>query len=226
MGCIPLYVDVAGFRVLVVGGGRVGEGRALLFSRAGARVTVAALEFTERLEKEAKEGSIRLARLKLPEDWDELVKLVEESDLVVVAVPSLELARRVAREARSRGKLVNNAVDYKDGNVVVPFRGSTSYGLHYAVTSLGRAGVAARVAAEKVKECLESDRELRALYESMARLKEWLKANVPDPGVRIPVYFKVAEDPAYREAVAKGDAEKAYSRALEIARLELSKNPG
>lgn len=222
---IPLYIDVAGFRVLVVGGGRVGEGRALLFSKAGAVVTVVAMDFTERLRSEAESGSIKLVKAKLPDDWETLAKLIDESDLVVVAVPDPDIARSIAEEARAKGKLVNNAVDYKDGNVVVPFRGSTSYGLYFAVTSLGRAGVAARVAAEKVKECLESDEGLRALYVSMARLKEWLKSNVSDPKKRIPIYFKVAEDPDYQQAVARGDAEGAYRRALEIARAELTQNP-
>lgn len=226
MAWIPLYVNLEGFRVLVVGGGRVGEGRALLFSRAGARVTVAALEFTDRLRRVAESGSLRLVRVKLPEEWGKLSRLVDESDLVVVALPDPGLAARLAGEALSKGKLVNNAVDYRRGNVVVPFRGSTSYGIHFAVTSLGRAGVAARVAAEKVRECLEGDGELRVLYESMARLKEWLKANVPDPRVRLPVYFKVAEDPEYREAVSRGDLDAAVRRALEIARMEVSEDPG
>ncbi|WP_460124518.1 precorrin-2 dehydrogenase/sirohydrochlorin ferrochelatase family protein [Stetteria hydrogenophila] len=225
MGWIPLYVNPEGFRVLVVGGGRVGEGRALLFSRAGARVKVAAMDFTEGLRAEAGRGSLELVRLRLPEDWGRLVELIEESDLVVVAVSDPGIARRVAEEALSRGKLVNNAVDYRLGNVVVPFRGSTSYGLHYAVTSLGRTGIAARAAAEKIRECLERDEELRALYYSMARLKEWLKANVPSPRKRMPIYFKVAGDEAYRRAVARGDAEEALRRALEVARAELAEDP-
>jgi len=213
---MPLYIDVSGMRVLVAGGGRVGEGRALAFARAGARVRVAALEFTGGLLEAGRRGLVELVRVDL-RDPGERRRLIEWSNLVVVAVGDPRLASEIAGEARGLGRLVNNAVKASEGNVVVPFRGSTSYGLHVAVTSLGRAGVAARESLEAALALLE-DCFYKTLYESMARLKEWLKSNVASAEARMHGYFAAASSEQYREAVADCDPERAYREALTAAR--------
>ncbi|MEM0339941.1 MAG: NAD(P)-dependent oxidoreductase [Acidilobaceae archaeon] len=213
MTFIPLYINLSGLRVLVVGGGYIGTRRAVFFKEAGARVTVAAKEFREELRR----GEFSLIELSLPEDMAKLEELVKTHDLVVVAVSDEELARKVSEMAMKMGKLVNNTVDYKQGNVIVPFRAVVK-GIGIAVTSFGASGMAARVALEKAVKVLSEDLEVRTILESFGRFKEQLRKAVRDPKLRMKIYLAIEEDATYCEYVKRGDVIKAYERALEVAR--------
>ena len=212
---IPLYVDPAGLRVLVLGGGPVGAQRALLLARAGARVVVAALGFHESLVEAERRGLVALVEADLS-DPSSAEALASRADLVVVALGDPAAAARAAGALLARGALVNNMVNAMEGNVVVPFRAETSYGLRLAATSLGEAGVAAREALEAAVGLLE-DCPYRTLYASMARLKARLKASVPDPRLRMHGYFAAASSGEYREAVWECDEEAAYRAAVDAA---------
>ncbi len=217
---IPLFIEFSGRRVLVVGGGNVGTRRALKFLEAGAKVIVASVDFKEELVNEAKRNP-RLSLLKCDAgDLEVLEPLIEWSDLVVLATPNLELNRKIAELAAKKRKLVNDATNAELTEVVVPFEFTTSYGLRVAITSEGKCGVAAHKAADKVKEILEEDVEIRTLYEVMSRFKKKLKEAVDDPRRRFPIYFKVADDPEFQRLVREGKVEEAFKRALEVAGLE------
>ncbi|MEM1873680.1 MAG: NAD(P)-dependent oxidoreductase [Acidilobaceae archaeon] len=210
----PLYIDLSGFRVLVVGGGYVGARRALFFKEAGARVTVAAKEFRKELTQV---DGIELVRVDLPRDMALLEELIKTHDLIVIAVSDDQLAEEVAEKALRERKLVNNSVDYRKGNVIVPFR-ALAGGLGVAVTSFGSSGMAARVALEKAVEAIAGDPEVRAILESFGKLKRQLRETVRDPRLRMRIYMAVEEDALYRELVKRGNARGAYERALEVAR--------
>jgi len=208
---IPLFINPAGLRVLVVGGGVVGTRRALMFKKAGARVTVAAMEFSEEL----KAAGVELRRVKLPEDLGILEGLIKESDIIVVAVGDDALASKVASIALSMGKLVNNAVNYREGNVIVPFSAYTS-GFGIAVTSFGVSGLAARIALEKAVKLLEGDEEVKATLKALGRLKRVVRAIVSDPKTRMKLYEALEGDEELRSYLRRGDWRSAYLRGLEV----------
>jgi precorrin-2 dehydrogenase/sirohydrochlorin ferrochelatase len=209
---IPLYVNPKGLRILVVGGGSVGSRRALMFRDAGARVVVVASEFSDIL---LKASGIELRRLALPEDLEVLEKLVDESDIVVIALSDEGLAERISSMALAKRKLVNNAVDHRRGNVIVPFSSNVS-GLSVAITSFGATGLAARLALEKVVELLREDREVNAAYKAMSRLKTVIRSTVKDPKARMKAYYAIHEDEEFRSHIRRGDWKSAYLRGLKI----------
>ena len=45
----PIFIDLSNFRVLVIGGGKVGTKRALAFKKYGANVCVISLDFSQDL---------------------------------------------------------------------------------------------------------------------------------------------------------------------------------
>ena len=212
---IPLYVEVEGRNVLVVGGGNVGTRRALKFLEAGANVRVLSKEFSSRLvEKSREEQRLQLIRADASNPG-EVESLVRWADIVVLATDNLELNRRISRLARKYGRLVNNATDASDTEVVVPFELEVN-GIRVAVTTEGRAGVVARLAAERIKNLLESDVELRTLMEVMSRAKEYMKKVIGSPKKRFPIYFELADDEKLRSLARQGRAEEAWLRAKEI----------
>lgn len=209
---LPLFVKMDNIKVLVLGGGSVGTKRALTFRDAGARVTVAAKEFTEELKLSS---GLILVPISLPEEMDTLKKLIKEHDLIVVALSDEGLAKEISNFALSEGKLVNNAINYLDGNVIVPLRGRVQ-GLQIAVTSMGTTSLAARVALSKAIEALESDVEVRAIYEAMGRLKKVIRGTIKDHEVRMKAYEAISIDKEFRELASRGDWVAAYLRGLKI----------
>ena len=218
---IPLYINPSNLRVSVLGGGRLGTRRALHFYRAGAQVRVYSLEFSDELVRARCE---RLELLEADLSCEEALRAaIEWADLVVIATGNRWVDSRASKLALSMRKLVNNGVDALSGNIIVPFSGETSYGLRFAVTSLGATGVAARQARDMVFEVLENNVYIRTLYKVMARLKRWLKSNIPNAKERLPLYFIVEEDEEFIKLVGEGREEEAFKRAITVVREKLSK---
>ena len=91
----PLFVDLAGKAVVVVGGGAIGLRRAAVLQRFGARVTVIAPEIREK-----------------PEGIAGLLRSYQSGDLTgaflaVAATNDRAVNHAVYEEARDRGILVN-----------------------------------------------------------------------------------------------------------------------
>ena len=91
----PLFVDLAGKAVVVVGGGAIGLRRAAVLQRFGARVTVIAPEIREK-----------------PEGIAGLLRSYQSGDLTgaflaVAATNNRAVNHAVYEEARDRGILVN-----------------------------------------------------------------------------------------------------------------------
>ncbi len=212
-----IYLDPSGLRVLVVGGGSVGARRAKWFASAGARVTVVAKEFKQELEDLARDGKIITVKLDIKNNEKKLLEYIENSDIVVIAVGG-ELAHWVASLSLSKGKLVNNAANSGEGNVIVPFQGVTSYGLNVSVTSLGETGVAARILLARILEFVEAP-WARALYESMKCYKMILKNKINNIDIRMELYFLPEKDEEYWKHVENGDWRAALQRALDLAGL-------
>lgn len=101
MNLFPVFLKLEGRPCLVVGGGKVCEGKIGGLIEAGARVQVVAPQATEAVERWAQEGKLRwYAR---PFESGDL----NDTFLVVVATASRQLNDQVFREARQRGILCN-----------------------------------------------------------------------------------------------------------------------
>src|SRR3954452_3177672 len=60
----PIYLDIEGRNVLIIGGGNVCARKAETMMNYGARVTILSPEFTDEIEKWATEGCLPLTRKK------------------------------------------------------------------------------------------------------------------------------------------------------------------
>jgi len=103
----PIYLDLKGRDVLVVGGGAIAEGKALQLVQAGARVTVVSPELTEALRAASDRDEItHLGSSFIEEDLNGVF-------LVISATDDRKLNEKVAKAARERG-LLCNIVDQPD----------------------------------------------------------------------------------------------------------------
>ncbi len=107
----PVYLDLTGKKVVVVGGGRVAERKILGLLKAGADINVISPHITKRLEGKKKKGKIRHACRNYKKGD------LKSAFLVIAATNSLRINEQVSHDAPG----LVNVVDMPDlCNFIVP----------------------------------------------------------------------------------------------------------
>jgi len=141
---LPLFINLAGKDVLVVGGGKIATRRALNLLKNGARVTVISKEFSEEL----KGKEIELVEKDLSTESISLSKYF----LVVIATDDEGVNEKICRLAMDEGILVNRADNFKEGNVIFPIVSEIEGNL-IAFTTLGKDPALSRKIREIIEKC-------------------------------------------------------------------------
>lgn len=136
---LPLMLDGAQVRALVVGGGRVALRKVTSLRAGGATVRVRALDIAPELAARALDDEQLLI-----ERGDYEPDAIADATLVVAATNDHAVNARVAADARRRGRLTMVADDPASGNCVAPAV-HRSGDLVVAVSSGGVPGASARV---------------------------------------------------------------------------------
>lgn len=110
----PLFLDLAGARVLVAGGGAAAEAKLRLLLKTEARIEVYAASPREAIAAMARAGAVTLHRRAL------LAEDVADARLVYAATEDSEEDARVAALGRAAGALVNVVDDLEASDVLTP----------------------------------------------------------------------------------------------------------
>ena len=110
----PLFIELRGKAVLVVGGGQVAERKVDSLLQCQALVTVVAPNLTSHLKQLAAAGSIRSVPRKFEESD------LENALLVISATDDTETQERVAALARAHGILINTVDEPRLCDFIVP----------------------------------------------------------------------------------------------------------
>ena len=137
MNAYPLMLDGAALTALVVGGGVVAARKARALLDAGATVRLVAPRIDPSLES-LDAGRLSIAAREYSTDD------IGDAMLVIAATSSREVNARVARDARSQGRLVNVVDAPEEGNCTVPAT-HRSGELVIAVAAGGVPSIAARI---------------------------------------------------------------------------------
>jgi uroporphyrin-III C-methyltransferase/precorrin-2 dehydrogenase/sirohydrochlorin ferrochelatase len=110
----PVFFDLKGLKVLVVGAGEVALRKVSLLERSGALITIVAPEVAPELLARAARGSLQLeVREFIPADLD-------GARLVIVATPSRAVNRWIAKLSDARAIPVNVVDDREASRFIVP----------------------------------------------------------------------------------------------------------
>jgi precorrin-2 dehydrogenase len=193
----PAILSLGGRRALVVGAGKVGEGKISGLLNAGAEVHVVSLQATEQVTRWAKEGRIELS-----------LRAFEETDLdgcflVVAATESNDTNVRVFEGAEAR-QMLCNVVDVTHlCNFILPSivrRGD----LAIAVSTGGASPALARRIRLAIQQCYGD--EYAPAMQILGSLREELKQRYPHPNDR-KVLFERMVYSNFMELVRADDAE-------------------
>lgn len=217
----PLFADLRGRRVLVVGGGEVAARKIEPLLRSGARIDLVSDALGERVARQVAEQTVEgqavrwVARRFEPAQLDSVW-------LVIVATDDVGLQRRVAEEAESRRLLVNVVDQAELCSFQVPAIVDRSP-LQVAVSSGGAAPVLARQVRERIDRML--DDHLGALAALLHQHRSLIRTRLPELGARRRFLEGVAEGEVGR-AVAAHDLRGAARLLRRALRGAATRHPG
>lgn len=186
MKLFPIFADLKGRRVLVVGGGSVAARKVMALQEAGAAVRVGAPELEAALAQQAADGGIDHVAGHFEPFW------LDDAWLVVAATDDREVNAAVEAAANAR-RIFCNVVDVAElSSFQVPAIVDRSP-LVLAISSSGVAPVLARRLRERLESLL--DHTLGPLAELAARHRPRIREALPDLGRRRRFYDWLLDGP-------------------------------
>ncbi|KAF1695257.1 NAD(P)-dependent oxidoreductase [Pseudoxanthomonas koreensis] len=206
MGLYPLFAELDGREVLVVGGGEVAARKVAALLKAGARVRLHALEVLHE-DLAAALAAGRIARL--GGDFDPA--WLDTAWLVVAATDDVAFNAGLAAEAGRRRRLINVVDDAALSTFQVPAVVDRAP-LVLAISSAGTAPMLARRIREKLETLV--DPSLGTLAALFGRHRERIRAQLPDTSQRRR-WFERMLDGCMEQAYEGGGAARAEALFLE-----------
>ncbi len=203
----PVFLDLAGRRVLLVGGGVVARRKAEAVLEAGADLVVGAPALVPELAQAAAEGRLAHRAGPFEPHW------LDGAWLVIAATDDPAVNAVVAREAEARRIWVNVVDDAPRCSFQVPARVERGP-LQVAISSRGEAPMLARWLRESLE--MQLDPALGLFAEWLGGKREVLRARFPNVTRRRQVLEDLIRGPT-ADALRMGDsaaAEAAFAAAL------------
>lgn len=194
----PAILDIAGRRAVVIGAGKIGEGKIEALVNADARVKVVSLTATETVRRWAQEQRIELEE-RAYESTD-----LDGCFLVIAATENNDTNVRVFEDAEAR-QMLCNVVDVTHlCNFILP--SIVRHGdLAIAVSTGGASPAMARRIRISLAQCYGD--EYAVALELLGSLREELKAMYPSPDER-KILFERMVYSDFMEMVRSGDVER------------------
>lgn len=218
MGKIPVVLDLNDRSVVIFGGGRVGERKALKFVYVAERVVIVSRDFTKNLRRlETKLGNLHLIEREI--DLPLIKKYVSGAFIVIAATNDPKLNSEIVSVARKLGKLVN-WVDRPEGSDFVVPAMVRKKDIQIAISTGGKSPLVSRYLKSKVKEIITDDDVFMVELQDFAR--ELAKRTILRQIDRKEILWQIFRDSSIRQLVKGGKYEEAKKKA---SALIFSHNP-
>ena len=162
----PVYLNLAGKRCVILGGGTIAQGKLAALRDAGASITVISPQSTEGIKRAAQRGHITLLQREYePGDLD-------GAFIAVAATNVWHVNRQIYEEAEERGVLLNVVDDPDQCTFIAP-----SIVRRDPITLAISTGGASPALARKMRETLSEDKVLQwaDLAEVLAQARRVIK---------------------------------------------------
>ena len=191
----PVYIQLHDQPCVVIGGGKIAEGKVDGLLAVEAKVTVISPELTPRLQELAAQNQITyISRVYEPGD-------LTGAFLVICTTDQAEINHQVWQEATANHQLVNVVDDTPRCNFIAPSilrKGD----LTIAISTSGRAPALAVRLKERLQQ--EIGPEYERFLELASELREPLARHVPDFETRKALWYELV-DSEILDALARGD---------------------
>ena len=205
MALTSLYLDMKDKNVLIVGTGSVGIRRARRFLSAQSNVSIVTKSIDEEIRKEFLKKGAHFY------DNNQLDKLIDESDLIVVATDDVELNEKITFKAND--KLINCSSNPSISNVIFPSTFDIG-GVTISVYTGSKSPLMAKTLRKKIQSII-TDEDIYYI-QLQEYVRELLKANVESQQDRKEYMIKINEDKKVRELIQNNNLDEAKKYVKEI----------
>ena len=206
MSYFPVFFDLTGQRVLVVGGGEVALRKVSLLDSTGALITVVAPDIVPELKERAAAGALKLViREFVPDDLDGV-------RMVIVATSRRAVNRWIAKLSESRNIPVNVVDDPEASRFIVPAIIDRDPVL-VAISTGGTSPVLARRLRERLEALIPG--KIGELASWLAELRGSTRRKLRDTAERRRFFETIVDGPAARRFIA-GDHQGARRIAQQL----------
>lgn len=202
---LPLLIDMNTRKVVIFGGGQVGERKAALFSRY-ARTTVISRSFTPGLHEHAKHG-VNLMKTSGSFSDGEISNYVKGAFIVIPATSDQELNKRIVDISHQHDCLVNSVDGIED--IAVPSiieRGDITI----ALSTKGASPALSKFMRKKIEQTIPAEFDVMARLQK--EIRQRLKHQLPKQEDRSRILWTILEDEEVWKAL-----KESYEQALDIA---------
>ena len=206
MKYFPLFFDLNGQRVLIVGGGEVALRKVTLLERTGALIALVAPQVSPDLLQRAAAGSLTVALREF------IAADLDGARLVIVATPQRALNRWIAGLSEARGIPVNVVDDRLASRVIVPAIIDRDPVL-VAVSSAGSSPVLARRLRERLEALVPA--RIGALAIWLSSLRDISRRRLRSVAARRRFFETLIDGPAARRFI-EGDERSAHRLAQQL----------
>ncbi len=198
----PVYIQLHEQPCVVIGGGKIAEGKVEGLLAADAKVTIVSPDLTSHLNELVKQNQVKyIPREYQPGD-------LSGAFIVICATDQTEINHQVWQEASANQQLVNVVDDTPRCNFIAPAilrKGD----LTIAISTGGKAPALAVRLKERLKE--EIGPEYERFLELSGQLREPLARHIPDFETRKALWYELVDSDVL-DLLARGDE----SMAVEI----------
>jgi len=201
-------------KVVIFGGGQVGERKATLFVKY-APTTIISRSFTRGIHDLNRHG-LELIKISTLSD-NEILDYITGAFIVIPATSDRELNKRITDIAHSNRCLVNS-VDGLD-DLAVPSiikRGDITL----SISTQGASPALSKFIRLKIEETIPDDAEFEDMVRLLKKMREILKAEVTAQKDRASILWDILEDEDVWKALGGS-----YELAFDIARKHIEQNP-
>ncbi|MCW4005322.1 MAG: bifunctional precorrin-2 dehydrogenase/sirohydrochlorin ferrochelatase [Candidatus Bathyarchaeota archaeon] len=207
-----------GKTVLVVGGGAEGYRKTKDFVEAGFTVHVVSEEFSDGIQKLAKQGKIGVkeSRVETPETF--FANLESKPDLFVAVTDDAELNARLIKHAKAEGCMVYSPDNPTTSDFTLPAVAKIGE-VRIAVSTSGSSPAMASVLRKRIEKLITQEDLLQIKLQKHVR--KLLKRKVLDQKVRKELLYAIMDDVEVQELLGQGKFEEAKAKAEALTNLHL-----
>ena len=114
MSYYPIFIELEGKKILVIGGGRVAQRKIETFLEFGAFIDVISRKLTKKLKTLVESGRIRHIGIEYNEIY------LKDAFIIIIATDDKKLNHEISRSARKSGVLTNTVDQPSDCDFIVP----------------------------------------------------------------------------------------------------------